>query len=324
MKLSDTEKTILAVCELHADDSIEVLCGRTGIGQNSVRYALKKLQARGIIRRVPFVNMYPLGFTDFVVFFSLSTHLSNTPLAQKLNHLASLPEVTWFGELGGQYQYGVAVFVRNVSEFVGFLNKLSKTFEGMTIKKTVRMSKRFTRYNRTFLDPRIPKEHVDFGVVENSVPFDALDEAILLAMTKAPEMTASQQARQIGVADSTWHHRVGKLKERGIYAGHIFAIDTAKLGYTFYNLHIHTNGLSLDLERRLRTWTDAHPHVVHFIECIASWDFEIGVEVEDPQMTTRIVRELYDQFGTHIVQIEMVPIFVNRKYLFFRPIGIKP
>ncbi len=224
------------------------------------------------------------------------------------------------GELGGPFQYSVAVFVKSVAEFVTFLEYMSSLFEGTTIKKMVRISKRFTRYNRTYLSKRILKEHMDFGVHEKAVTFDALDEKILLSMTNQSSLTARQQAMRVGIPDSTWHHRLRKLKADGIFVGELFSIDTAQLGFTFYNLQVHTNGLYPELEQKIRAWTDGHPHVVHLVECIASWDFEIGVETETPNQITEVVAELYEKFGGDITQIDMIQIFTNKKYRFFRPL----
>jgi len=321
MKLSDKEKRVLAGAELHANENAAELAQRLGMGINSVRYALRELQRWETIKRVPFVNLYPLGFTDFVVFFSVSSKHGAEKVESGMKALENNNHVTWLAELGGQYQYGVAIFVRDIAEFVSFLSYLTKIFEGMTIKKSVRMSKRFHRYNRTYLDPSIPKESLSFGVVDGAeVRFDETDEKILLAMSNKPTFPVSYHAKHLGIPISTWHSRIRRLKENGVYSGDLFAIDTTELGYVLYNLHVYTNGLYGELEEKLRAWADTHPNVVHFIECIASWDFEIGIEVESPQQITKISRELYETFGNDISQVETIPLFHNRKYTFFRPV----
>lgn len=322
MKLSDQERRILVAAELHASASLDELQERSGLGKNSIRYAIQKLQSRGIIKRVPFIDVYPFGLTDFVVYFSITSRIGTLKMRQGLDELLKQSYVTWMGELGGSYQHSVAVFAKSVSEFFSFLEYMGRLFEGMTIKKTVRISKRFTRYNRTYLSPDIQKEHMDFGASERTVELDELDEKILLTMVNDSSLTSRQQAMRIGIPDSTWHHRLRKLKADGIYIGDLFVIDTTRLGYTFYNLQIHTNGLYLDLEQKIRAWAESHPHVVHLIESIAAWDFEIGVEAEMPHQITEVVSELYEKFGGDIVQIDMVPIFANKKYNFFRPLNI--
>ncbi len=321
MKLSNNEKRVLAGAELHADMDTKTLASRLDMGVNSVRYALRELQRWGTVTRVPFVNLYPLGFTDFVIFFSVSSKHGADKVETGIKELESNPYVTWLAELGGQYQYGVAVFARDVAEFITFLSYLSSVFKGMTIKKAVRMSKRFHRYNRTHFDPSVEKESLTFGAVDTSdVRFDKTDESILLAITQKPTFPVRYHAKQLGIPISTWHSRIRRLKERGIYPGDIYAIDTAELGYALYNLHIYTNGLNATLEKQLHTWADKHPNVVHFIECIASWDFEIGIEVASPEQMTDITRELYGTFGNDIAQIETIPMFRHRKYIFFRPV----
>lgn len=321
MKLSDNEKRVLAGAELHADINANELAERLDMGVNNVRYALRALQRWGTITRVPFVNLYPLGFTDFVVFFSVFSKHGAEKVEAGIKALEQNMHITWLAEIGGQYQYGVAVFARDVAEFLSFLSYLSCIFDGMTIKKSVRMSKRFHRYNRTHLDPSVPKESISFGVTDQSdIRFDKTDGRILLAITQKPTVPVSYHAKQLNIPISTWHSRVRRLKEQGVYPGDMYAIDTAQLGYALYNLHLYTNGLNAELEERLKAWADKHPNVVHFIECIASWDFEIGIEVESPEQMTKIMRDLYGTFGNDLAQIETIPIFRHRKYIFFRPV----
>ena len=319
MRLSDVERRILAAAELRADATIEELSERTNLGVNSIRYALKKLEGRGMIRRVPFVDLYPLGYTDFVTFFSLATKHHSQEREQFLQTLIASPLVTWIGELGGQYQYGAAIFAKNVAQFVSFLEQISTQFDGIVIKKTVRLTKRFTRYNRTYLDPSIPKDSFIFGVSDKTATLDATDDKILGIMTDCPEYSASHQAKQLGLPLSTFQHRVRQLKHRGILLGQIYAIDIGYLGVSFYNLQVAMSGLSRDQEQNLHAWADKHPNVVHLIECVGEWDFEIGLEVEVPEGITGIISELYNLFGQAIVRVDTIPIFRNRKYVFFSP-----
>ena len=323
MKLSEEEKRVLTAVELHADLSVEDISESSGIKKNSVRYSIHKFQQNGLIRKVPFVNMYPLGFTDFVVFFSITSKNSKSIVQSGLKKLYNSEYVTWIGELGGQYQYGMAIFVKDVAEFVQFLDTLQTYFEGATIRKSVRISKQFKRYNRTFFAPDMPKEVYSFGTTTTPVHIDAIDEKILLTMTKFPELSAHRQAIRANIADATWRYRIQRLKECGVYLGDMYVIDTTMLGYTFYNIHVFTTGIRSAFEEDVRTWASTHPHVVQFIECIAPWDFEIGIDVCIPQQISAIIQEIYHVFGEHIVDIQTIPIFAHTKYTFFRPVCSK-
>lgn len=319
MKLNDGERRFIAAAELHANAPLHELAARADMSANSIRYLISKLQGHRIITPVPFIDLYPLGYTDFVIFFSLSSHGNADERTRFLDMLERSPLVTWIGELGGQFQYGAAIFVHHVSEFLAFLETMTAHTPTMIMKKSVRLTKRFTRYNRTYLCPEIPKESFSFGNHERRVSIDARDEKILHALTQRPTINMRHMAEFLGMPLSTLQYRIRQLEEKGVLLGHIFGVDPARIGATLYNLHVFTNGVSAQAQQHLRAWANAHPHVVHFIECVGEWDYEIGVEVENAQEIIAIVADLHDRFGATVSRIDTIPIFRNRKYIFFRP-----
>lgn len=319
MKLSDREKTILANVELRANASIADLAKRSGVRPTRISYVLKKFSENGIITPTVFVDMTKLGYSDYVLYFSIASKAGSKHAREFVEFLLSSPYVTWVSELSGSYQYGAAIFAKNVNELVTFFDVLSEKFGDLLQQKAIRLTRTFTRFNRKYLDPRAEVQSVSFGFSPAQKTIDDIDEKILLALATGGEASLRRVALKNNLALSTCHRRARSLEENGIIAGHLYFIDATQFGSTLFNVLIGTRGLRASLRKALLAWSANHPNVIHFIECVGEWDFEIGVEVQRPEQSTQIVQELFEQFGDEIVHIEVMMILRNLKYIFYRP-----
>lgn len=313
MKLSEREKSVLATVELAADMPTGFIAREVGGKPSQAGYILQKLQDEKIITPTIFVDMYQLGFSDYVLYFSST---SSTPMAWLLKH----PNVTWVSELSGTYQYGVAMFARHVHEFVSFLDELSNLFGDTIIQKSVRLTKTFTRFNRKYLDPKAPIQSLSFGLTSTSHELTALDDQLLSTLSLNGSLSLREITRQLRVPLSTTHQRFQRLQEKKIIVGSIYSVDAPRFGATLFNVLVYAKGMRETLRKDLYAWSEKHPNVIHFVECVGEWDFEIGVEVLGPEHSTAIVQELNERFGKDLVKTETLPILRNLKYVFYRSV----
>ncbi|MBI2550928.1 Lrp/AsnC family transcriptional regulator [Candidatus Uhrbacteria bacterium] len=320
MKISKREQGILPRVELRADAPLAEHAKATDCFPNQVRYALHRLETEGVIRKTVFVDMYRLGFCDYVLYFSIATKEGSPQAKDLLRFLEDSPLVTWVAELSGSYQYGIALFSRDVHEFVSFLDLFSKEFGQILFKKSIRLTRTFTRFNRKYLDPTAPTDEISFGLHPGKESIDKTDDLLLQAITLPGARSLRQTTLKLGIPVTTGHQRLKRLKERGIIAGHLYAIDAPKFGATLFNILIYAKGMREPLRKKLSAWAKKHPNVIHFIECVGEWDFEIGAEVMAPEQSADIVRDLFTTFGDELLNIDVIPILRNLKYVFYRPV----
>ena len=81
-----------------------------------------------------------------------------------------------------------------------------------------------------------------------------------------------------------------------------------------YRLLLATRGMSSELSSRLYNFAKEHPRILHYIECMGAWDYEMGVEVERSSDVTDIIRSLYEEFGAELQSIKFLQIFKHLKY----------
>ncbi len=316
MRLTDVDKKILSFIELQADMSVPDIAKSLNLRNHTVYYVINKLEREKIIKKVPFINMARLGYSDYYLFFSLSSHdsLQREKLVKyfKENRL-----VTWFVELGGEFQYIAALYVKNTVEFSIFLSELSERFGNLFFKKAFSLHTRFARFNRKYLSPGFDDQVIETQSTEDTVSIESIDHKILEMMTVNADKSQEEIARLVGVPFSTLHYRLQILKKKKVLTNHLYFIDTPKLEVQAFELLIYTKGLDKGFPDQLFRFAKKHPHVVHFVQSIGTWDFELGIEVESMYDAAKIAEELYNKFGDIITTITTIPLFKQLKFRFY-------
>jgi DNA-binding Lrp family transcriptional regulator len=318
MTISGREAKILSAIELNADRTTTELQTLTGHHSHTVRYIIQKLERAGVIQKVPFVDMYPLGYQDFGFYFSLAS-LQSKAKERLLNLLKTSPLVTFLLELGGDYQYGASMYAKHVAEFTQLLDKLSIISENLFFDKSFTLRVSMTRFNRKYLSPDSPIQERSFGNTKAPAEIDQTDEAILQALTKNGGLSQRELARRLGLSFASVNSRLQTLTNKQILHGMTYEINPTKIGMQAFQLLVFAKGLSQSFQEELYLYAKRHPSMVYFVRCIGTWDFEIGVEVDKTEEITQIAQELYEKLGQHIVGIKTIPIFSILKYAFFRP-----
>ncbi len=279
MKLTSKEATILACVELHANDPISTCQKQTGYREHAIRYVLQKLEDQGAIRKVPFVDMYPLGYQDFGLYFSLAS-LQSKAKTDLLRILSHSPFITLLLELGGDYQYCAGMYVKHISEFMDILDRLSEQAPQLFFDKSFTMRVSMTRFRRKYLCPDLPIETMSFGENKEQVNIDTLDEKILFGLSKHGSCSQRELATKTGVPFSTLHYHLSELTRKQIFRGMTYAITPSAIGMQAFQILIYAKGLRHRFQEELFAFVRDDPRGVYFVRCIGAWDFEIGVEVE--------------------------------------------
>jgi len=317
MAITDQQSQILSLVELDAETPITKLQKQTNFRSHTIHYALHRLQQLDIIKKVPFIDMKKLGYLDFALYFSLATGQSNKR-KEILDYLLTSPVVTWVGELGGDFQYGLAMYVKTLPEFLNFLNELSEKFGDVFFQKSFSLHTSFVRFNRKYLHPQTVPMNISVETPDKIVILDDLDKKILWATATYPDHSRRELANTLKIPFSTLNKRVNALEKKEILKGYVYFVDPTKLRMQTFNFLIYAKGLPKKLKKQLLNFSEKHQNIIHLVECIGEWDFEIGVEVEKNADTTKILQELYESFGEDIRTIKTVPVFKNVKYLFYR------
>ena len=313
MNLSANDRKLLSVCLHRANESVRELSLRSKVPEHSVRYSLGRLLNSKIIQRQVYLDVYPLGLSYYVLYFSLSSEMKRKT-QRLLNHLIKSPRVAYLVELGGEYEYCMDVCVRHVGELADFLAELSREFGTVFDQKTFTSMISLTDMPLGFdLVNRNQQELFAAGVSKRRVEIDQLDHRILSNRSSNPDHSNKELASALGISQTTLDYRLQRLEKERVIVGYRYSLDASQLGMQSFVHLIYLRGLSGALRDEFFAFCKECQSVYYFLEIAGSWDFEIGTSVQAAQEVIEILQNIRDTFGNSIAKISTIPMFAHRK-----------
>ena len=332
MRLTEKERQILFSAQLQANAPVPVIRKASGYREHSIRYCLQQSLETRVIEMRCFVDLCRLGYTMYTVYFSLAPD-TVASREEFLSALIESPRVTWLGELGGDFQYGVTVCVRNLGEVARFLDELSERFGQIFLEKSIAARLLLSYFGNKYFAPkaldaarrktdRKPKtvrDSFSYRVTESVVPIDELDHKILSALTAATYRSRRELARQLAVPLSTLEYRIKRLEEQQVIVGFYYQVDPQQIGVQSFLLLAAVKGIDRGLQERFWQFCTNHPNIVLAIHCLGNWDFEMAVDVEDARDIIRVTEEVRVALGGALHSLKTLPQFAYRKVCEYPP-----
>ncbi len=308
-KLSDKEAKVIRALELCADRPMREVRKETGLRDHTIRYYLRRLIERRVVVERPFINVYPLGYSDYAIYFSVAAEKTQTR-ERFLRDLVETPQITHVATLGGDYQYGMSVCSRELNEVIEFLERESERFPQLICNKELSIRHSLTLFGRKYLRAGDGEaQQLGFGGRRGSVTLDERDAEILSALEDGGFESLRDLGRALGIPIATLHYRLESLKSKGVLVGMMYEVNAAAFGMQMYRILFYPRGASGDLRKRLFQFAKRHPYVVFHIECLGNWDYEWGVEVQRPEEIVGVTEEVYRNFGTELHSVKILPVF---------------
>lgn len=315
MKNTNTER-ILHALETHPKASTRDIARITKLREHVVRYTTHVLEQEGQIRRIPLVDVYPLGYQHYGCYFSVAAQQKEKAKAF-IAALLKSHHVAWLAEIGGDFQYALAIIAKSPRDLIYFFDEFSERFGDIFFTKSIAPRIAYTQFNHKYLNPGGAVSETTFGDTAHAQTLDGIDHHILIMLTKEPTLTLPLLAKKLKTPLSTIKYRIQKLEEKRIISGYVYDINRRDANMQQFSLCIHINGGGKQLAQDLYAFARNHPHILYFLQCIGEWDFEIGAEVEKSEDIIAISQSLYKEFGTKLVSIKILPIFRYLKLSYY-------
>lgn len=313
-KLTEQQQEILSAAHLRAALSPRVIARELKLQERTVRYHLHKLLALGIIREAPFLNVYPLGLRYYNVYFS-HEGLRSKDLQRAVDLMRASDRVSWLAEMGGEFHMALSLLVRDADECADHLANFAAKFPGLFLQKQIAVHRSLRVFPAKYLSSRkaapVALGYGDFKEQDGEAlcQIDDLDHDVLKLMSRKQLTSVRAIARELGRPHTTVALHMRKLTESKIVGGYWFPIDSKRLGYQTLKLLIFCRGVSAQQAAELRRYAAEHRNIVYCIECLGSWDFELGLDVRTDGGVADIVAGIHDTFSQFIQLIKVVPMF---------------
>lgn len=307
MRLTERDKKVALALQFHAREPLGIIAKRLKMREHLVRYSLQRLLQQGIIRPTAWINHFKLGYGEYRILFTVGSEQKMEQ--QFIDYIENSPYTAWFAELGGRFQYGASICVKNIRELSVFFDDIEKRFGKVLLEKSVTLLVNFTIYTKKYLAPKsFPPEAITIGEADDTFRLDETDQKILADLTDAGIRSHFDVARSSSLPRSTVAYRLKGLEDKGIISRYIYFISALKMGMLPFKILIFSKGAHHSLRGQLQKYALEHPNIVNMHECLGNWDFEITVEVGNPQEVAPIVKRLYGDFSGLITGIDVIPI----------------
>lgn len=313
MNISSREQQVIFSTFLDASKSAVEVGKELGIKPYTVRRLLTQLKRRGIISSVPFLNVYALGLAHYGVFFSLASSSRDTH-RKLMQYLTQSQQISFLMELGGEFQYGLSICARNLTQVMKFLDDLAQRFKAVFFEKSVAIRIQLVHFGPKYLSHRqAPRDILRWGAVDKDEEIDLFDHKILGIISRQGLLPLGQLSAILKTPAMTIDYRLKRLRERGILLRSIFVIDTEKIGMQSYYLLLYTRGIDLKFKKEILKFCENNRNILFVVENLGSWDYEIGLHVEHARVVSDITRDLCDKFGDEILNVRALPVFAFHK-----------
>lgn len=309
MKLSPRDREVILKAQLRASEPLSRLKKGLNYKEHTVRYSIQRCLETNIIAPRVFVNLNRLGFNQYEVFFTLSSDKKQSR-SGLIKSLVASDYISWFGQLGGDFQYGLNMVARNIGEVVSFFADLSEQFGTVFMEKAFAERISLQYFGSKFLSSRTrPAGMLSYAATTDKVEIDDTDRRILSAVTKMGERSSRRLARELSLPQTTVDYRLRKLEEKGVIVGYYYHLQAQELGLQSFLLLVGMKSISVKAISEFNAFCARHPNVLLLIHSLGSWDFEVWIDTETAVQATAIVEQLYDAFGHELSWIKILPAF---------------
>lgn len=300
------ELKILSYVHMRANAPIGEIAEATRLKTHTIRYALKSLNERNILFPFVMIHRKCLGYDSMVVYSKIKPAFAEKrPLI--LEAIRNHPMCSWLGPLVGDFEFGITLGVKSLSDSHKFFNSLSDQFGPFWGERVCSIDKAWYYLGKKYLlgsgfnsNPLVVNDNI------NKVEVDETDLLILKALSKSPLASDSLIAKQLSLPHSTVNNRIQKLKDKCVIGGFIYGMNYSKANISAYRIIIDFGGLSTSFQNQFLEFAKVHPNIVALNLRSGCYDVELSVEFQGSQAIQEFIRELKGNFKDYISSMKVL------------------
>lgn len=313
MKLTEDERLVVNSMYFSADVPLREVAQQTGLREHVVRRCLDKLLEKKIIKYRAFVNPYAAGLAEYMIL--IGTQLMQPSSRQLLlSTLLESSQTTYVGTVGGDYHLAVMIVASDISKVTEFVDSLSAGVKGAAFEIALASCVSVTLFRPKFLGvEREGAASISYGTSERVATLDTVDHKILHAIGSAPESSAAQISKTLGVPVSTVSYRTESLREKGVLLGRGLSLMPFNDGYFAFALQVSAGSMPREIRETFREFCSRHASISYLIEAVGAWNFQVGARLEDSRYVTVLADEIQRKFAPYVSRVTIIPIYESLK-----------
>ena len=297
IKLDAFDKKILEILIENSREQISTIAKKIRLGRENVHYRINRFVKLGLIKEFnAILNEENLGLSHYVVFLEL-VKLEEKTEKQIIDYLKNSLFMSWIGISAGKWSlvFDIVIYEED-SNLEKTLKDFLKKFGNFVDEyKVLRLSE-----SEYFASKLIGKTNnlISISKKKDKSKLDKTDFKILSLLNQDSRKTLVDISTKTNLTPNGVNNRIKKLTENNIISGYTISIDWKKLDYEWFTIQIKLNKHEEEIEKEIKNFFRNHKKVVFYYKYLGgSWDFDIGVLVQNSNQLREFINEYRRNFS---------------------------
>lgn len=305
LRLDQHDRRILYELDRNSRASYAELARRLRMAPETVRYRVQRLFDDGVISNfTTIVDSGKLGFENYKVLLKLQS-VTDAVVEKIVQFLIATPSVMRIMRFDGTYDLGMIVKVTHISELDALLLRFMSQFNQYVAKRSLSVNVWAKYLPRTFLSGKARKGAAGYGSAASSAPYklDRIDETIVQLLSEDSRMSATEIAKKLPKRLSPFSvtQRIRHLERDQLVTAYSISLQYEQSGILGYKVLLYLHQLTAETAQHFAKYCQTRPNITYLVRSLGEWDFELNLEVEEPNHCREAIMDLTRVFP-HLIR----------------------
>jgi len=312
------DRKILYELDTNSRQSFNEIAKKVELSKDSIIYRINKLKEEGIIKQFhTVIDVGKLGYISFRLYLKLQ---NTTPQKEEeiIEYLKKQKIVTWLVSIDGEYDLGMAVYVKTIKEMNELWKDLTKKYVNYIDKKWLAIFTKVSYFPRAYLlDKKQNFDEYIFVTEPESIDLDQKEIELVRLLATDSRISVLDLSQKLKLTPKTISTKIKELEEKKVIVGYRTMFDLEKLGYQYFKLHINLHNTTDEKIKLFRNYVRSHPNIIYDNEVLGGDDLEIEIQATTLQEFREIIEDIKKRFSEMIKDYRHMTFFKEHKFLFF-------
>jgi len=312
------DRKILYELDTNSRQSFNEIAKKVELSKDSIIYRINKLKEEGIIKQFhTVIDVGKLGYISFRLYLKLQ---NTTPQKEEeiIEYLKKQKIVTWLVSIDGEYDLGMAVYVKTIKEMNELWKDLTKKYVNYIDKKWLAIFTKVSYFPRAYLlDKKQNFDEYIFVTEPESIDLDQKEIELVRLLATDSRISVLDLSQKLKLTPKTISTKIKELEEKKVIVGYRTMFDLEKLGYQYFKLHINLHNTTDEKIKLFRNYVRSHPNIIYDNEVLGGDDLEIEIQATTLQEFREIIEDIKKRFSEMIKDYRHMTFFKEYKFLFF-------
>ncbi len=311
------ERKILYELDTDSRQPFQTIAKKVGLSKDAIIYRINKLKKEGVIKRFhTIIDNGKLGYLPFRLYLKLKNTTPETE-AGIIQYLRNQKQVIWLMSIEGEYDIGLATYVKSIKEMNEFWKKLLSIYRDFIASRWLTIYTKVKYYPRSYLLD-IKENNLEYVCFTepDEISLNNKEIEILKLLASDARISVIDIAKKTKLTQKTVAKKIREMEKNKIIVGYRTMFDLEKLGYQYFKVHISVQDLTHEKESNIRHYLRNHPNIVYDNEILGGYDIEIEIQVKSLGELREILDDMKTKFSKTIINYTYMLFYKEHKYLF--------